>query len=272
MKSGTDSVQLAGITATLAFTLCLGLVGFHCRSGNGPDGRTEVVSTPPTEPVYQPPSDTVVTLLSRISDDAPAASLDHVGFLKVAFLGGVSDQEVIQLPLGGAAMVVLREVVGPVEVEVTVYSPQAEPLSVNSLRSEQLSGAVGILAFEVSPSASGRGCIRCTNPVASNLLPGLHETYLYWSSHSSSPQRQDSDLHIAMRATSDLELARTCVSTAGGSILREGQANDGLVWWRIGPTPNTDPIALAIALSACSGVKGIEMYERGRSGSFWPVN
>ena len=272
MKSGTDSPQLASFVAVATLAVCV-LAGMHCRSSNGPSGpEAEVATRPPAEPSYHPPSDAVVTLLSRVSEDAPAASLDHVGFLKVVFQGGVSDPEVVQLPLGGSTVLVLRDITGSVDVEVTAYSPRAEPLSVNSLRSEQLSGAVGVLAFEVSPSGTNRGCLRCTSPVASNLLPGLHETFLFWSAHSGSPQRQDSDLHIAMRTTSDLDSGRACVSAAGGIVAGQSEPSNGVVWWQISPTPNTDPIALAISLSACSGIKGIEMYERGRSGSFWPVN
>ena len=81
---------------------------------------------------------------------------------------------------------------------------------------------------------------------------------------------EQATLDAAFRSAVSMAEREQLVTNAGGQIVETRTADDhSLVWLHIAPTDSSTAMEVGLRLAALAEIKGIELYEEGRSGVFW---
>ncbi|MBN1944144.1 MAG: hypothetical protein JW797_00655 [Bradymonadales bacterium] len=215
---------------------------------------------------------TILTMLTRIGYNAPAAVLDVVGSVRVRLLWGEEGQESesLLLPIGGIGILVSSQAAGPGVIDLELVSPQLEVVATNRLSIAEFSSGVGVLSLEIAPRPETRGCLRCSDPEQLIDLPRLHETAVFYSGYLQPAEGRGERLLVAMRASIPVEQRDEVLRMSGGVVEEHSDAGgDGLIWARLVPTEEANLVDMALFLGRCPEVCGIELWGEGRSGRFW---
>lgn len=271
---GRTRARLAASSWVIASLLCWSACR-HADSQREPDlTATESPAVRrislPEAPVAEQAQGCVLTVVTRIAENAPAALLDHVAALDVELVSAQGSTDALYLPVRGSGILSLPQTRGQGTLRVRVLSPGQEVLADREVDISELGGLVGIVGLELGPSAERKACGQCTNPALLAELPDLDFVNLFLSTGAEIAAPHAS-LHVAFRALEMDDNIEALVNTAGAVVMAVSvDVDHGLTWVVARPFGPNRAVDVALGLAHRDRVKGLELHAQTGSGAFFP--
>jgi hypothetical protein len=212
----------------------------------------------------------VLTVVTRIAENAPAALLDEVAALDVELVSAQGGTDALYLPVRGSGILSLPQARGRGILRVRVLDPQQEVLADRTVDVFELGGVVGVVGLELGPQAERRACGRCSEPGLLAELPDLDFVGLFLSTGAEVAPAH-APLHVAFRAVEMDDNIEALVNTAGAVVMAvEVDGDRGLTWVVAQPFGPNRAVDVALGLARRDRVKGIELHSRTASGELFP--
>lgn len=267
-----------GTLVALAWAMASLLCWPACRHADSQREPDLAASEPPAvrrialpEPAgTETPEGCVLTVVTRIAENAPAALLDHVAALDVELVSAQGGTDALYLPVRGSGILSLPQARGRGILRVRVLDPQQEVLADRTVDVFELGGAVGVVGLELGPRAERRACGQCSDPVLLAELPDLDFVGLFLSAGADVAPAH-APLHVAFRAEEMDDNIEALVNTAGAVVMAvEVDEDGGLTWVVAQPFGPNRAVDVALGLARRDRVKAIELHSRTLSGELFP--
>ena len=244
----------------LALVALVALVACACPGTQRNDAPAPVIVSEPASP-YVPPAGAVLTVMTRIVDNAPAGLLDRAASVRLRLHLDTGETYEWSTPIGGEGIWFLDGAQGEGRLEVDVLGPENQRVAFNSARTSELQGLVGTLLFEFAsalPEGEFLRCTECSSPERLSDIRGFDHAGLFWRSGGSHITEDAEAITIQFRQAREIEVVTEIIETSGGVLLGPFPVPRNQSVYSVRPVRGST-IDFAKRLSIIPGLIGVEL-------------